>query len=99
MKKYLIVKADTNDADYVTKKTEIKDGEIDKYLHLISVIKSNGKSWKTGEVSDEGLEEQYPDFSLEVLESFGKLVPYGEYGVHTIESIEILEVSNEQRLL
>lgn len=36
----------------------------------------------------------------EVLDLFNEnYTPHGEYGIHSIESIELLEVSNEYKLL
>jgi len=37
--------------------------------------------------------------TLDEFQTFDKLIPYHEYGVHTIESIEIFEVVNEYKLL
>jgi hypothetical protein len=40
MKKYIIVKADTNDADYVMEKSEITDEQIEQLKPLIEAIKN-----------------------------------------------------------
>ena len=102
MKKYIFIKADTNDGDYISKLTEIKNwDEFQQFLPLIATIKNCKKShnWETGDNSDTELNEQYPEFDLNLLENFDYYVPSGEYGVHTIEEIKILEVNNEINLL
>lgn len=46
MKKYLVIKADTNDADYITQETLITDdSQIDKYRKVFEAIK-NFKPYK-----------------------------------------------------
>lgn len=99
MKKYVIITADTNDGDYVTEKTSIDDSWVEKYSNLINSIRNNSGSWTTGEMQHMPLYEQYPDYDESKLEKFDQYVPRGEYGVHTIESIEILVVAEETKLL
>jgi hypothetical protein len=100
MKKYLIVKADYNDGDYVTQKSEIFDAEIPKIKEIISLISSNHRiQWRTGEEQRKHLTEQHPELSEEQIQLLDTLTPYGEYGVHTIVRIELLEVANEEVLL
>ena len=98
MKKYIIIEADHNDGDITTEKHEITDEKLEKYKPLIEAIKNNNGEWLTGDQGD--LNEQYEDFSLNLKENFDYYVGSGEgYGVHTVESIEILEVINEIKLL
>ena len=92
MKKYIIIKADTNDADYVINKKEITDEQIELIKPMIEAIKNckENYNYETGEMIDdtEGAEEIYkdvPEFDL-----FDIFVPHGEHGIHTIESIEIV---------
>lgn len=137
MKKYILIKADTNDADYITKKTEISDAQIEKIKPIIEAIKNfkpyeaeyeryeyvgnrpNGelktvtKKWKhhnnfawgeftrddLGELSAEKYYTERADISKHIFNLFESFVPYGEHGVHTINSIEILTVQNEEKLL
>ena len=54
MKKLLIIKGDTNDADYITAETEIKDDEYGRDVmevlpRVIAAIKEAKKSAKKGE--------------------------------------------------
>jgi len=103
MTKYIIIKADTNDGDYITEKNKITDAQIDFYKLIIEIIKKHHGDWHTGDQGD--IEEDYAEeiekgiVNLNDLESFSEFVPFGEYGTHTIESIEILEVANEYKLL
>lgn len=98
MKKYILIKADTNDADYISNKTEINDEELELLRPIISVLKSQPKSynWVSSVYGNEAPpEEQYVQSGLlteDQVDLFGDYVPYGEYGVHTIESIEIIQV-------
>ncbi len=115
MKKYIIIKADTNDADYVTKKSDISDEDLENIKDIVKAIRGSKRNhnWPDGEYNEETLADLYPNFYEldrneeypEILaktvtaEKFRNFVPHGEYGVHTIESIEILEVANEIKLL
>lgn len=108
MKKYIFIKADTNDADYVYRKTEVTDQQIEFVIPLINAIKNNKGSYNFlhGEFvreDEKEVEEMYVASGLcsqEVLDFFlDNFCPYGEHGIHTIESIEILNVESEQKLL
>jgi hypothetical protein len=105
MKKYLIIKADTNDGDYVTEKSEVSDAEIEKIKPIIEVIAActEDHNFPDGECSDpDELENLYLESGLlteQQLDFIKPYIPYGEYGVHTIESVEILVVSEEITLL
>ena len=101
MKLILVVKADMNDADYVEESSEITEEELEKFKPLIAAIKANKgyHNWETSEYGDEPPEDMYPEFDSRLLEKFGDRVPYGQYGVHTIESIKLLRVVSEETLL
>jgi len=95
MKKYIIIEADTNDGDYVSKKEEITDDEIESIQPIIEGLKKNHGDFTTRDQGRSG----YEQFGhLECFDTFIHFVPSGEYGIHTIESIEILEVVNEIKL-
>lgn len=117
-KKYIIVKADTNDADYITNKSLINDENLKIVTDIINKverqtirywdvnskdwkeIKAKTISWETGEMQSEPLTVQHPELTEEEIEFMDEnYIPNGEYGIHTIESIEILEVANEYELL
>ena len=117
MKKYIEIKADTNDGDYITKRSEITDAEIELLKPLIEKIKNfkpyigtKPDRWKylhnhnfcSGDRLREDLGEKSPEELYgedEALKLFNELIPCGEYGIHTIESIKILEIFNEINLL
>lgn len=115
MKKYLIITADTNDADYVREKTEITDEELEVITPVIEAIKAydNDKTikyqkWNWWRIDNSYRDNPTPEklyvengkCTQEALEIFESYVPSGgDNGVHTIESIELLEVVNEIQLL
>lgn len=107
--KYVTVKADTNDGDYVEETTNI-DQYIKYYdLDLVEVVKKtakiikenpDGHNWTSGEMYDEASMSYYKELlTPKEFEFFESLVPSGEYGIHSIESITILEVLTDERLL
>jgi hypothetical protein len=102
MKYYLVVQADTNDADYVMEKSEISKEEIEDIKRIAKVIKSckERHNWPDND-GEESIEELYKgQLSQEDIEYFSQYVPSGgEYGVHSIDFIELLEVSKETKLL
>lgn len=58
-------------------------------------------NWNTSEYSheEESPENMYEEFLTEgEVEIFNTFLPYGEYGIHTIEEIKILEISSEEIL-
>lgn len=95
---YLYVVGDTNDGDYVTSMTLLKPGELSRFEPLFKEIKKHGllnkHNWFTQEYQDHSSEELYGDLS-ELAEEFdAKFVPYGEYGVHTIEEVKVFVVQS-----
>lgn len=118
MKRYIVIKADTNDADYITSKHLITDQQLQKITPVIDAINnfkpyklpSKNKEWENkfdhnfpiGEccrtdMGEKTIQELYGH--LDGLEVFENFIPYYEYGIHTIKSIELLEVENEIKLL
>ena len=98
MKKYIEIVGDTNDGDYVSERTEITDKEIEEIKPVIEAIKNSKEhhNFDTSEHQNGDAEEVYGH--LEGFGLFEDLVPYGEYGIHTIDSIIILE-AKETKLL
>lgn len=106
--KYLIVKADYNDADYVTEESNLDSIQkycdydvIDRIKKVVQIIKDcpghnwDFNSWRSScDAYYEGkLTEEDKDF-------FQEFVPSGgDNEVHTIESIRIIEISSDERLL
>jgi len=107
-KKFLFVEADMNDADYISKKTEITDEEIELIKPVIEQLQVRRKklnedthnnwnqwrhNWENGGGRCGYPREMYVETGLltqEQIDLFDEFVPYGEDGVHTIETIEIV---------
>ncbi len=102
MKRYVIIKADTNDGDYVTSKNEITE-ELEKVIRKVCKVIKKDQSWGTSEMLEEDNDPQRwvkkGKLTEEEVEIFSYLAPSGEYGIHTIESVEIIEVTKETVLL
>lgn len=108
MKKYVIITADHNDGDYVTEKSEITDEEIEQFKEIVKKINrielhQGGFApcfeWKTGDQQEESLDQAHPELTGEEIDLIERFRPSNEYGIHTIEDIEIIEVINEYNLL
>ena len=91
MKYEIVVTADTNDADYITKTSEIDDAGLVEIMPVIEAIKGLDKkhhyNWPRHEYQDETVEAIYPQLTKDQIEAFEEYRPYGEYGIHTIESV------------
>lgn len=102
----LIIKADTNDACYVTRTKEWT--EEDKYAIDIEQLKKVAKaletengSWGKGDMMDEDNNPNvlYNDvLTDEEVDWFNALTPSSEYGIHTIESIDLYEIKNKTEI-
>jgi hypothetical protein len=102
MKTLLVVKADTNDGDYVTETTEIKEKDLPFIQEVIDVINEcdDGHNWPTSEYSDKSVEDLYEDkLTPKQIDKFSQYVPFGEYGVHTIKSIRLMKVESDEELI
>lgn len=106
MKKYIEIEADYNDGDYVTKRTEITDDQLEKLKPIIEAIKNceTSHNWETEELCDDCTpEELYLEKGIlteEQIKFFNKnFKPYSEYGIHSIDSIKLLIVQEEINLL
>jgi hypothetical protein len=104
--KYIVIKADTNDADCITEMSVISDEDLAIIQPVIDLLKSKRKerrhNWEIGECERDGtIHERYVETGLlteEQVDVFDEYVPHGEYGIHTIESIRLLVVSEEKTL-
>lgn len=111
MKTMLYIKADTNDADFVTYFREITEKEVAELKPILEIIKRHRKypqyphlgkvcKWNTREMDDETVEEEYKGELTELqIEIMNEYVPYGEYGVHSIHEIKLIYVEKEEDLL
>lgn len=133
----LVIKADTNDADYITQTTGFVDGQVHFELNeffsgspsltmreflagLVSALKIQnfGHNW-SNEFCEDGVAEKTSDRTLFALfgaqyeglydhqkedaienarEIISEYLPYGDYGVHTIESIHIQPIAFKEVL-
>jgi hypothetical protein len=98
-KKYIIIKGDTNDGDYITEKSEITDQEIEQIKEILKITGSNWNTrWEYDE--DELATLVYKDIlTEEQFKLMDKFVPSGEIGIHTLSSVDILIVQSEESLL
>ena len=110
--KYLLVRADTNDADYVRSFKPIEEEILAKFLPLFQAIKdfkpykggrtSHRHNFPTGDccredMGEKQVEEIYADIDPEILGEFQEeYMPNGEFGTHTINEIKVFEVTGEQ---
>ena len=89
MKTYIIIKADTNDADYISKKTEIKNKEdleiVKKVCHVLSENRTTdwGKRDLKEKFNDPYRFEKTGELTVYDVDFFNNLVPSGEYGIHS----------------
>lgn len=95
MDKYILIKVDTNDGDYIEQLNKISQEKFESIFPVIELIKENDGDYSCGEMGDSG-EELYSH--LDGYNAFDHLCPRVEYGFHTIESIEIYDVSNVSKL-
>lgn len=96
MKTVLYVVADTNDADYITGEfPAVAEYDIQLIEKVSSVLKKGGHNWVTSEYArvGESPEEMYADvLTPEEIDQFEDFVPYGEYGIHTIVTLELRKI-------
>ena len=100
MKKFIIITADTNDADYVTEVNEITDEEIELIKPVIEAIKNApkdkdgwGHNYETEECTDKADAIKLYGH-IEGFETFDKFVPTGDPncpGIHSIISVNIVQ--------
>ena len=115
---YLVVVADQNDADFVTRIIPITLEQLIKIMPVIQAIKefepyeaegmnwTHNHNWPSGEylprtdLGEKYPHEIYPQVDQKLIEFFSdEYVPYGQYGIHTIESIDLITVSDIKHLI
>lgn len=115
MKCLLVICADTNDADYIELSHEIDDTELKKFLPLIKTIKNfkpykggkythrhnfpYGGDQPRDDMGEKHVNQIYKDIDPDIMDEFCEMVPLGEYGVHTIKSITLYEITSKKELL
>jgi len=86
----VIVTADCCAADYVTKESRLTAGEVEDYVRPVVAILRTGQNWNISQMPGPGPQDMYEGIvTEEQLRGFDELVPYGEYGVHSIDKVEI----------
>lgn len=105
--KYIVIKADENDADYITEVSQITDEQIEKIRPVIQALKEfeqteeQWHNWPTGEGANELHNPSliYEDkLSIHQINLFDSFVPEGDHnypGIHTIKSVKIMELVEE----
>lgn len=97
----LVIKADTNDADYVYSSEVLDNDGLKRALALFGKIKEkygrHFNNWENGDIGDPRI--LYPEWPEEDIEFIEDLVPHGEYGIHTIESVEYYPLPEKVRVL
>lgn len=97
MKKYILIEADHNDGDYTLAKNEITEERLELFKPIIEKIKENRGDFSTRDCGDSA-QELYGD--MEGFEQFLDFCPNGEgYGIHTIESVDVITIAEEVSLL
>ena len=98
MQKYLYITGDCNDADYTYKLNLVSEEQLQDFMPLIEAIKAcpEDYNWPEEEYDGISIQDLYPQFSVELLEDFSSFTPVGDsqsgQGIHTIESIQVLDV-------
>jgi hypothetical protein len=94
----LLVEGDTNDGDFIYQQTDItkfsekKLNDIRRIFKIISECKESN-NWDTGEFGDLTPEDMYKDkLSKKDFDMMEDIIPWGEHGIHTITSVEILDM-------
>ena len=104
----IIIKADTNDADYVHSIIEdewyIKEENLDRFKKIATIVKERTKvgthNWENGDSITMAPEEMYEGVLTEDdIDFFEEYLPYGEYGIHTIKSIRIISTGPEEVII
>ena len=104
IKTVLYIKADTNDADYITSENKILEGDLDTIRKVAAAIKECKAyhNWITREYCEEqeSPHEVYKGvLTEEEIRVFNGYTPYGEYGIHSIKEIQIREIKILEDLL
>jgi len=98
MKKYLVVTADSNDGDtLLTKISEISEIDLSIIKTSLEIIKEKGYVWSTYEDTANDPKIFYKDLiDIEIIDILSEYIPYD---IYRIDSISLLEVINETRLI
>jgi len=98
MIKYINITADINDGDYVSEIGTITEEQLEIIKPVVDAINKNKGRYETGDMSDK-YDSKKLYGNLEGFKTFRKYVPFGNYGVHTIESVVIYNVESTEKLM
>ena len=93
MEYVMIVEADENDADYVKGVQFVDEATKLRVEELFSRIKNMKRC---GDVFNSPPSEMYPELTPEEIEFINGVVPWGTYGIHTIECITFCLLSGKR---
>lgn len=110
MDKYeILIEADHNDGDYITQINTITLDDLELIKPLIQAIKDNPERYNWCAYSDtnnpEAPDHVYSEFvginkdGFSIMDIFNELIPYDEYGIHTITKVEVYSIPEKERLL
>jgi len=112
MRQILIITADTNDADYVNRIIDsdhdrcfyLEESNIIRLKRIAEVVNDSIRhhNWCTGEYVTEidTPKNMYKDILTQGdIDFFTAYTPYAEHGIHTITSIQLLTISDEEEIL
>jgi hypothetical protein len=101
----IMIEGDTNDADYISEINDITKEQLNSIMPIIEAVKNctNRHNWAS-EYANYTIEDLYPQFFINgdespEMETFYEFLPHGEYGIHSIDKIVVLEIVKETRLL
>ena len=103
MQQYIIIKGDTNDADYTTAISKITNEQLAEIQPVIDAIIAKKKThpwehnWPIYEYADESPKDLYPQLTEDQIAIFEEgFVPSG---IHSIDSIKVWQVAEEKTFL
>lgn len=91
---HIYVEVDTNDGDYVGDLNPASSEEVERFETLVHLSGDSLASWTEGECQVRPNSEVYPQFSEDDLQFISEMMPFCEYGFHTVTEIKIVDVLN-----
>lgn len=96
---YICVTADGNDADYVTKVSEITEDQLANIMPIINKINNYKGNYNWPDNGYRGINPmKLYNLTSEEYDNFSGYIPYWEEGVHTITDIDII-IGEKTKLL
>lgn len=103
----LYIKADTNDADYITSLTEVTIEQLEALRPVFEAlkgynergVKGDHENWPRSNWSDSCVEDLYEGIlTQEQITMFDELCPSGEDGFHYIAEIRLFTVTEDTEI-